>query len=143
MISKAATTAAWISMLARAWGEIIRADFDRTLNYIQSYIFELPFGQGRQFLSHSVAGKILGGWQVSGIMSLRTGTPLTFTGSNTLTLGSNGTTTLNQVVPVQILGGINTGNPWFDTASFAQTGVFERPRLLRAATSGADRAFSP
>ncbi len=100
-----------------------RADFDRTLNYIQSYIYELPFGQGRQFLSHSALGKVVGGWQVSGVMSLRTGTPLTFTGSNSLNLGSGGTTTLNQVAPVQILDGINTGNPWFATASFAQTGV--------------------
>ena len=60
-----------------------RADFDRTLNFIQSYIYELPFGKGKHFLSRTaVAGKIVGGWQVSGILSMRTGTPLTFTGSN-------------------------------------------------------------
>ena len=100
-----------------------RADFDRTLNYIQSYIYELPFGKGKHFLTEGVAGKIVGGWQISGILSMRTGTPLTFTGSNTLNLGSGGTTTLNQIAPVQILGGINAGNPWFATTSFAQTGV--------------------
>ena len=100
-----------------------RADFDRTLNFVQSYIYELPFGKGKPLLAHSMAGRIIGGWQVSGILSLRTGTPLTFTGSNTLNLGSGGTTTLNQVAPITTLGGINTGNPWFSTASFAQTGV--------------------
>jgi hypothetical protein len=97
-----------------------RADFDRTLNFIQSYIYQLPVGPGKQFLSHGVAGKILGGWQVSGIVSARTGTPLTFTGSNSLNLGSGGTATDNQIAPVQVLGGINVGNPWFTTASFAK-----------------------
>jgi hypothetical protein len=98
-----------------------RADFDRTLNFVQSYIYELPFGKGKHFLSEGVAGKIVGGWQVSGILSARTGTPLTFTGSNSLNLGRDGTATLDQIAPVKVLGGINTGNPWFDTASFAKS----------------------
>ena len=97
-----------------------RADFDRTLNFIQSYIYELPFGKGKHFLHEGVVGAIIGGWQVSGILSLRTGTPLTFTGSNSLNLGRGGTTTLNQIAPVHVLGGINVGNPWFDTTSFAR-----------------------
>ena len=98
-----------------------RADFDRTLNYIQSYIYQLPFGKGKQYLTHGYAGKVLGGWQVSGIFSARTGTPLTFTGNNTLTLGANGTATLEQVAPIRVLGGINNGNPWFSTSSFVKT----------------------
>jgi hypothetical protein len=98
-----------------------RADFDRTLNYIQSYIYELPFGRGKPFLPSGIAGQIIGGWQISGVLSLRTGTPLTFTGNNSLNLGSGGTTTLEQVAPVKVLGGINTGNPWFDTSSFVRT----------------------
>ena len=98
-----------------------RADFDRTLNYIQSYVYELPFGRGKPFASHGIAGQIIGGWQVSGVLSLRTGTPLTFTGNNSLNLGSGGTTTLEQVAPIHVLGGINVGNPWFDTSSFGRT----------------------
>src|ERR1035438_5715347 len=98
-----------------------RADFDRTLNYIQSYIYKLPVGPGEHFLAHGLAGKGLGGWQGSGILSGRTGTPLSFTGNNTLTLGSGGNTTLEQVAPIQTLGGINVGNPWFSTTSFIKT----------------------
>ena len=30
-----------------------RADFDRTLNYIQSYIYQLPFGKGKRYLNNS------------------------------------------------------------------------------------------
>jgi hypothetical protein len=100
-----------------------RADFDRTLNYVQSYIYELPFGKGKALASNGVASQIAGGWQLSGVLSLRTGTPLTFIGSNTLNLGQGGTATLNQIAPVQVLGGINTGNPWFATSSFAQAPV--------------------
>ena len=97
-----------------------RADFDRTLNYVQSYIYQLPFGAHQRWLSHGWAGKVIGGWQVSGILSARTGKPMTFTGSNSLNLGTGGTATDNQVGPVQILGGIGTGDPWFTTASFAK-----------------------
>jgi hypothetical protein len=91
------------------------------LNFIQSYIYLLPVGPGQRFLSHSFAGKILGGWQLTGILSARTGPPLTFIGNNTLTLGSGGTTTDEQVAPVHTLGRINVGNPWFSTTSFART----------------------
>jgi hypothetical protein len=114
-----------------------RADYDRTLNFVQSYIWELPFGKGKHFLHNGgIPGKIIGGWQVSGIFSARTGTPLTFTGSNSLNLGSNGTATLDQIAPVKILGGINTGNPWFDTASFARANTNVQGSTGRNIVSG-------
>jgi hypothetical protein len=115
-----------------------RADFDRTLNFIQSYIYPLPFGQGRRYMAHSLAGKIVGGWQVSGIVSARTGTPLTFTGNNSLNLGVGGVVgpTLDQVAPIKTLGGINVGNPWFTTTSFARTSNFILGNTGRAIYSG-------
>jgi hypothetical protein len=95
-----------------------RADFDRTLNYVQSYIYQLPFGRGKRFLGNNFGGKILGGWQVSGVLSARTGTPLTITANNSLNLPVS-TQTPNQVAPITILHGINVGNPWFSKESFA------------------------
>jgi hypothetical protein len=97
-----------------------RADFDRTINYIQSYLYELPFGKGKAFLHTGVGEKVFGGWQLSGIFTFRTGRPLSFTGSNTLNLGSGGNTTLDQIAPIEVLGGIGAGNPWFSTSSFAK-----------------------
>lgn len=43
--------------------------------FVVSYLWELPFGKGRKFLSNlpSAADQILGGWQVSGITLLRSG----------------------------------------------------------------------
>ena len=100
-----------------------RAGYDREFTYVQSYVYKLPFGQGEKFMGHSLAGKIVGGWQVSGIFTGRSGRPFTFTGGNTLNLGNGGTTTVNQVAPIKDLYGINTGHPWFSTTSLKATGI--------------------
>jgi hypothetical protein len=45
-------------------------------NFTSSVSYELPFGPGRRFLSGSgIAPKLIGGWVVNGIVSLRTGFP--------------------------------------------------------------------
>ena len=33
-----------------------RADYDRTLNYVQSYVYQMPFGKGQKHFTHGVAG---------------------------------------------------------------------------------------
>jgi hypothetical protein len=103
-----------------------RNDYDRTQTFVQSYIYDLPFGPGKKYLSSGVLGNIVGGWRVSGILTMMTGTPFNVTGGSALnTPGSN--QTADQVAPVQILHGINTGNPWFSPTSFVaqtQNGVF-------------------
>jgi hypothetical protein len=91
------------------------------LNFVQSYVYRLPFGKDRKMLTHGVAGAILGGWQVTGLLTLRTGSPLTFTDSaGSVSVNATGNTqTPNQVGPIMVLHGINTGNLWFDRSSFA------------------------
>ncbi|HZM99253.1 MAG TPA: TonB-dependent receptor [Pyrinomonadaceae bacterium] len=43
-------------------------------------VYELPFGPGQRWLDKSgFAGKVFGGWQISGIAQFRTGRPITFT----------------------------------------------------------------
>ena len=97
-----------------------RSDWDRTLSYVQSYVYSLPFGKQQKWISTGPASWILGNWQVSGILTLMTGTPMTITASGTSLNTSGEPQTANQVAPVQILHGINVGNPWFSTASFSQ-----------------------
>jgi hypothetical protein len=98
-----------------------KADFDRTLQYVQSYVYRLPFGKGKTYLSHGVGAAVLGGWQLTGITTIRSGKPLSLTCGcgNLNTPGS--TETPNQIAPVNILHGINTGNLWFSTSSFGAT----------------------
>jgi hypothetical protein len=101
-------------------------DFNRTLTFVQSYVYQLPFGKGKAFLNGAptAVDKIIGGWQLEGILTVMTGTPFTVTYSSSyLNLAQGGTNTPIQVDPsVAILHGINTanlgGSPWFDTTAF-------------------------
>ncbi|HTX34289.1 MAG TPA: carboxypeptidase regulatory-like domain-containing protein [Bryobacteraceae bacterium] len=108
----------------RNWG---LNDFNRTVSFVQSYVYQLPFGKGKRFL-HSgsrAVDLIAGGWQIEGILTVMTGTPFTVTYSSTyLNLSQGGTNTPIEVDPsVKILHGINTtsngGGPWFDPTAFA------------------------
>jgi hypothetical protein len=42
---------------------------------VLSYIYELPAGPGKKYLSHGVASKVLGGWQIGGVQRYQSGTP--------------------------------------------------------------------
>jgi hypothetical protein len=101
-----------------------RADFDRHYAYVQSYVYSLPYGPGRTPL-HGPLNYIVGGWQISGILTLESGTPIGTVGASGSSLNTPGESqTANQVAPLSFPHGINVGNPWFSTASFAApTGV--------------------
>ncbi len=41
-------------------------DFDRKLNFEQSFVYELPAGRGHRYLNSGVGAYVLGGWKLSG-----------------------------------------------------------------------------
>jgi hypothetical protein len=50
--------------------------FDVPHRLAVSYIWDLPFGHSRRYLSHGgITGRVLGGWQLSGITQLQSGNP--------------------------------------------------------------------
>jgi Carboxypeptidase regulatory-like domain/TonB dependent receptor len=55
--------------------------FDVRHRFSASYVYELPFGQGRALLANvnSVVNRFIGGWQTSGIVSMQSGSPFTVT----------------------------------------------------------------
>src|SRR6185503_19810691 len=55
---------------------------DVTHTFVMSTVYELPFGAGQRFLSSGVLAHVLGGFQVNGILSLRSGLPLVVRGAN-------------------------------------------------------------
>lgn len=56
-----------------------RVDFDQTHVFNFNGVYQLPFGQGRTFLNRGgVVDKILGGWELSGIVQWNSGVPITF-----------------------------------------------------------------
>jgi len=44
--------------------------------FVVSYLYELPVGPGKRYLSHGVGSKVLGGWQVGGIQRYQSGAPV-------------------------------------------------------------------
>lgn len=43
-----------------------RTDFDRTLTYVQSFVYQLPWGNGQRWMHSGLFSRIFGNWQVSG-----------------------------------------------------------------------------
>ena len=96
-----------------------RNDQDRTFTFVQSYVYELPFGQGKRWLKTGPAKQILGGWKLSGILTAMTGLPFNITYSATALAAPGSTNTPDAVGAFKVLHGINVGNPWFDPTAFA------------------------
>ena len=96
-----------------------RNDFDRTHTFVQSVVYDLPFGKNRRLFSSGVAAAVLGGWRVSSFLTVMSGLPLYFSASSASLLAPGNTQTPDLVAPVHILHGVGLGNPWFTTSSFA------------------------
>jgi hypothetical protein len=93
-------------------------EYDRRHTLVNSIIYELPFGRGKRLLSSGVGSQLLGGWQVSTVLTVMSGLPLVFSGGGALNAPGN------QQVPnfngnFRVLHGIGPGHPWFDTSAFA------------------------
>ncbi len=96
-----------------------RLNFDRKHYFVQSYVYELPFGRNKRFLSSGAGAWILGGWQVNGILSIASGTPMTFAGSAAVLKAPGNNNTLNWFgpgpIPVQKGNGANAY--WFGSTN--------------------------
>jgi len=91
--------------------------FDRRHTIVQSVIYELPFGKGKPLLSSGVGGIVLGGWQVSTVLTVMTGLPLNITGGSALNAPGD-TQAPNLTGSFTILHGVGApgpnATPWFD-----------------------------
>ena len=96
-----------------------RNDFDRTHTFVQSIVYDLPFGRGKRWASSGPAAVIVGGWRISSFMTVMSGLPLYFTAGGASLAAPGNTQTPNLVSPVQILHGVGSGALWFSTSSFA------------------------
>ena len=95
---------------------------NRLHTFVQSFVYELPFGQGKRWLRSGAGNWLLGNWGISGIITRMSGTPLHFTASGT-SLAANGTTQAPiQTAPFHVLGGIDN-DFWFDTSAFCPVGA--------------------
>ncbi len=93
------------------------ADINRRL--VTNWVWEMPFGRGKRFLSHGIGGMILGNWQVSGILSAQTGSPIAISAACTFPgvsgLGCYADRTKNPILP----SNDQSMDRWFDTTAFS------------------------
>jgi hypothetical protein len=95
----------------------------------------LPWGPQGSHLREGVAAKVLGDWQVTGLFSAISGTPIDFTTSNAGLRAAGNDQTPNVNGTPKVLGGIGSNALWFDTSVFsapapATWGNVERRGLL-------------
>src|SRR5688500_7307750 len=90
------------------------SDFDIRHRFVANFVVELPFGEGKAMLADGVAGKILGGWTLSGIYSARSGRPFTVTQGNN-NVGADQTGVPNLTGDPD---GAKTVAQWFNPAAF-------------------------
>ncbi len=61
-------------------------EFDVTHDFKAGFVYDLPFGKGKQFLTHGPAAWVLGNWGVNGVLTYAGGLPVALTSSYTLPL---------------------------------------------------------
>ena len=85
-----------------------RVSFDRPQRFVLNYSYDLPVGKGME----GVAGKLVSGWNVSGITIVQSGDPLTFidAGSTAGAYGTSTTSYLSGVTTAQYCAGANNSN---------------------------------
>ncbi len=115
------------------------ADFDVDHRFVGSFIYDLPFGRGKRFLSSTpkAVDVALGNWQVNGIATFQRGFPYSITApdlGNVLdTNGAQRGSVIGQAYPSGFTQSIAE---WFNTAAFVQppAGVFGNTgrNILRA-----------
>lgn len=115
-----------------------RYGFDVTHNAVMNFVYEMPFFKtSKGFMKQQV----LGGWQLSGIITLRTGFPFSVTGG-TLNTGS---TSYPDRVGDGRLGSGATRQLWFDPTAFRRTecNIPAHPELCHYGNAAPDALVGP
>ena len=100
--------------------------YDRTHMFAMSWVYELPWGQGRPIALSGIADKALGGWRVNGIYSAYSGTPFTVSAS-TASLNTPGSNqTADQIAEIRKIGDVGPGTQYYAVTSFRDPN-FQRP----------------
>jgi hypothetical protein len=102
--------------MALSWA---RTDQDRLHSLVESFLYQLPVGPDRKWLREGPLSQILGGWQLSGIITAQSGAPIGITMSNA-NLNAPGNTQRPDVTGTPaVLGAVGSGAQWFDTSAFS------------------------
>ena len=118
--------------ISTLWGP---SEFDARHILVFNYLYDLPI-----FKNHStLSGKLLGGWQISGVTQFQTGLPCSVAGpadyagvglDSNFGCGQNGQYWVANGTP-KIIGTFGPNGQWFDTSVFTKpaTGTFNTQRV--------------
>jgi hypothetical protein len=97
------------------------SDFNIPHRFVASILYTLPFGRGQRFLNRGGAvNQIVGGWQLSTITTLQTGSPV-----DTSSWDSGGTNFISNATRLNCVAGVNpvlpgnNPNGWYNPAAFS------------------------
>ena len=122
----------------RAGYSLVSEDVPRRL--VVSYVYDLPFGKGKRFLSglHGAANQLVGGWSLNGVTTMADGFPLIMTSlANTLSQQFNAgvqVSPYSSFMRPNVVPGCNAAisgsaqsrlRGWFNTACFTQPGALQ------------------
>ena len=102
-----------------------KSDFSVDHRLVTSFVYELPFGRGKRFLTDApgAVNHILGGWQINGIVTFQMGFPMTAQAADLGGLNDTfGTNRANISSDPEPSGFNRTIEKWFDTGAFSQPG---------------------
>ena len=115
------------TVVAQNWQDLSaeegNSSFDVRHQVTGTYLYELPFGKDKRWVTGGVGSHILEGFSVSGSFTFKTGTPLTpayQAGVADVTNGTAGTQRPNRVPGVSVTAGAGSLKEWFNPAAFTQ-----------------------
>jgi hypothetical protein len=114
------------SIVAQNWQNIVadegNSTFDQRHKVSGNYLYELPFGKDKFWLTTGTASHIFEGFSISGNFTFATGTPLTPTyqaNISDVARGTTGTLRPDRVPGVSLTAGGGSLKQWFNTSAFA------------------------
>jgi hypothetical protein len=78
------------------WAEDTTGSFESKV----AALYQLPFGIGQRWLNHGLTGKLVGGWQISGILTYNNSQPLAITQSGESLMNGTNRPNFNPLVPL-------------------------------------------
>jgi trimeric autotransporter adhesin len=126
-IDNAGSVGGTSTVVAQNWQDLKteegNSSFDRRHRVSGTYLYELPFGKDKSWLTSGAGARILEGFSVSGSFTFATGTPLTPSyqaAVEDVTRGTAGTLRPDRVQGVSLTAGGGSLKKWFNTAAFTK-----------------------
>jgi hypothetical protein len=115
------------TVVAQNWQDLKaeegNSSFDQRHRVSGTYLYELPFGKDKTWVTSGTASHILEGFSVSGSFTFATGTPLTPSyqaAVEDVARGTAGSLRADRVQGVSLTAGAGSLKEWFNTAAFAK-----------------------